>query len=171
MYYKIVEKYGPQSGEKWHSYLKWRGLTLTGFDSVDNILRPDLFTPESKIDWKNCVNEDCKLSLITNIDYAKEILSRYDNAVLVGVEIELDESYVSKNRLLGYDIIDGYCAVSLITNWGSDEKGFISNDIIANGLLNDLDRALQIRDRLRQEFPEDSHAMNCGVWAIYRVEI
>ncbi len=107
MYYKIVENFGPQGGDRWQSYLKWRGLNLTSFDSVDGILKPDLFTPESELDWRNCVNEDCKLSLITNIDYAKEFLGRYDNALLVGVEIELDEGYTSKDGLLGYDIIDG----------------------------------------------------------------
>jgi len=126
---------------------------------------------ESELDWRNCVNEDCKLNLITNIGYAKEILGRYDNAVLIGVEIELDEDYISKDGLLGYDIIDGYCDVSLITNWGDDEKGFFSNAISANGLLGDLGQSLQLRDRLRQDFPEDSHAVNCEVWAIYKVEI
>ncbi len=170
MYYKAVENFGPQVGDRWQSYLKLRGLNLTSFDSVDSILKPDFFTPESELDWKNCVNEDCKLSLITNISYAKEILGRYDNAVLTGVEIELDEGYTSKDGLLGYDIIDGYCAVSLITNWGSNEDGFISNAISANGLMGDLGQSLQIRDRLRQDYPEDSHAMNCEVWAIYKVE-
>ena len=171
MYYKIVERFGPQDEEKWQSYIQWRGLNLTSFDSMDGILRQDLFMPESKGDWHNCVNEDNKLSFITSLDYAKKILGRYDNPVIVGVEIELDEGYVPEDGLLGFDIVDGYCDISLVTNWGSDEKGLISKYVMTNGLIGDLTRALQIRDTLRSKFPEDPHAGNCTVWGIYEVEV
>jgi hypothetical protein len=60
MYYKIIERFGPEDGDKWKKYLHWRGLQLTSFDSVYGILRPDLFEPVSKEDWNHCVNEDCK---------------------------------------------------------------------------------------------------------------
>jgi len=170
MYYKIVEKFGPVDEEKWQSYTEWRGLDLTAFDSVDSILRPDLFLPESKEDWDNCVNEDNKLNLITNLDYARKILGRYEDSVIVGVEIELEEGYVPGDGFLGYDIIDGYCDISLVTNWGTDEENIISKSVMPNGLIGDLDRALQLRDTLRKEFSEDAHAENCEVWAIYRVE-
>ena len=43
MYYKIVERFGPECGDRWRGYLKWRRFNLSGFDSVDAILRPDLF--------------------------------------------------------------------------------------------------------------------------------
>ncbi len=170
MYYKIVKKFGPQAGDRWQRYLAWRGLNLNSFDSVDGILSSDLFEPESDEDWRNCVNEDYKLSLIANLDYAKAILERYDNAVLVGIEMELEEGYVPKVGLLGFDIIDGYCEVSLVTNWGSDREGIINNYVMPNGLIANLGQALQIRDLLRKEFSEDSHAQNCQVWAIYRVD-
>lgn len=170
MYYKIVERFGPQDGEKWQTYLEWRGLNLASFDSVDGILRPDLFEPESDEDWHNCVNENDKLSLITNLDHAARILSRYDNPVLVGVEIDLEEGYVPKDGLLGFDIIDGYCDVSLVTNWGTDEEGIINNYVMPNGLIRDFNRALQIRNLIRKKFSEDSHAENCEVWGIYSVD-
>ena len=56
MYYKIIERFGPQDGEKWQAYLEWRGLSLSSFDSVDANLRPDLFEPVSDEDWDNCLN-------------------------------------------------------------------------------------------------------------------
>jgi hypothetical protein len=170
MYYKIVKSFGPHDGERWQNYLAWRGLNLTSFDSVDNILRPDLFEPESNKDWRNCVNEDYKLSLITNLDYAKSILNRYDDSALVGVEIELKDGYVPKGGLLGFDIIDSYCSVSLVTDWGTDEDGIVNSHVMPNGLIGDLVRSLDIRNTLRKEFPEDSHAKNCQVWAIYRLD-
>jgi hypothetical protein len=158
-----MEKFGPGDGDRWRDYLTWRGLKLTSFDSVDGILRPDLFEPESNEDWHNCVNADFKLSLITNLDYAKRNLERYDDPVLIGVELELEEDYAPKDRLLGFDIIDGYCEVSLVTNWGTDEKGMINSHVMPNGLIGDLGGALGIRDSLRKEFSEDAHAENCAV--------
>lgn len=170
MYYKIVERFDPEDREKWQDYLKWRGLTLVSFESVDGILRPDLFQPESYEDWRNCVNENNKLSLITNLDYARKISKRYENPVLVGVEIELEEGYEPEDSLLGFDIIDSYCDVSLVTNWGTDEEGLINRFVLPNGLIGDLGRALQIRNLLRNDFSEDPHAGNCEVWAVYRID-
>ena len=171
MYYKIVENFGPENGEKWKGYLQWRGLSLTKFDSVDGILRPDLFAPESKEDWQHCVNKDFKINMITDLDYAKIVLKRYNNSALVGVEIELEKGYVSKAGLLGYDIIDGYRDVSLVTNWGTDGEGIINNHVMLNGLIRDADQAFKIRDRLRDDYSGDPHAEACGVWAIYETSI
>ncbi|MBN2218601.1 MAG: hypothetical protein JW719_14590 [Pirellulales bacterium] len=170
MYYKIVEPFGPQSGGKWYDYLKWRGLKLTRFDSVDGLLRPDLFEPLSVEDWHNCVNKDFRLNLITSLDYARSILGQHDNAVLVGVEIELQKGYDPKSGLLGFDIMDDYGSISLVTDWGTDEEGIINNNVMKNGLIGDFDRALIIRDLLRVEYSEDPHANNCGVWAVYQLE-
>ena len=100
MYYKIVESFGPRDGDRWQSYLAWRGLILNSFDSVDGIIRPDLFEPESDEDWQNCVIEDYSIGFITSLDYAKGVLDRHANAVLVGVDIELQESYVPKLSLI-----------------------------------------------------------------------
>ncbi len=99
---------------------------MTSFDSVDGILRLDLFEPSSNEDWNHCVKKVCKFNFIKNLVYAKMILNRYENPVLVGVEIELERGYLSKNQLLGYDIIDGNYDVSLITNWGTDEEGLMN---------------------------------------------
>ena len=169
MYYKIIESFGPEDKEKWQSYIQWRDLELTSFDSVDGILRPDLFVPESREDWQNCVNEDNKLSFIMDLDYAQEILDRYDKALIVGVDIELEVGYVPAEGFLGFDIIDGYCDISLVTNWGTDEEDIFSEQVMNNGLIADLDRTLQIRDMLRKEFSEDAHAQGSEVWAIYKV--
>ena len=169
MRYKIVEYFGPNNRNKWDDYLRWRKLDLSCFDSIDCGLRPDLFEPESMQDWCNCVNQDYKLNLITNLDYAKAIFSRYVNAVLVGVDIALGEDYILQEGLLGFDIIDGYCDVSLVTNWGTDAENLVNPHIMPNGLIADLAQALQIRNLLRQSFAEDPHAEECEVWAVYQV--
>ena len=168
MYYKIIGKFGPSDVERWQSYLKWRGLDLTCFDSVDGILRPDLFNPRSHEDWANCVNEDFKLHLITNLNYARKILHRYHNTNIVGVETELDEAYESEEGLLGYDIIDG--SISVLTNWGTNAENLINPHLMPNGLIGDLAQALRIRNLLRQKFPDDPHVKKSEVWAVYCVD-
>jgi len=167
MYYKIIEYFGPKD-DGWEKYLEWRKLKLSSFDSIDGILRPDLFDPKATEDWNNCVNEDYKLSLITNLEYAKSIFHKYKNAAIVGVEIVNSIEYSPEKLLLGFDIIDSYCSVSLLTNWGNDEENLFSSKVQDNGLINDLKCALEVRNMLRDKFAEDSHAENCQIWAVYK---
>ena len=168
MYYKIIEKFGTEH-EGWKKFTEFRKLKLTRFDSVDGILCPDLFKPESEEDWANCVNDNFKLNLITNLKYARSILKRFKNAILVGVDIELEKDYMPKDNLLGFDIIDGYCDVSLLTNWGNDEDGIFVDIIKDNGLIEDLETALKTRDTLRYNYPKDPHAEKCEVWGFIKL--
>ena len=169
MYYKIVGQFGSDAGDKWEEYLKWRGLNLASFDSVDGILRPDLFEPVSGDDWQNCVGGQYKSNMITNLEYAKRIFEGIDNSLLVGVEIELMEDYVPKPGILGYDIIDSYCDVSLVTNCGTEDKDLIDKYVMPNGLIGNKVHAFHVRNMLRETYPEDSHAGACEVWAVYEV--
>ena len=143
-------------------------MDLTCFDSIDGILRPDLFNPKSQEDWENCVNADFKLYLITNSNYAKRIVCWYHNANIVGVETELDVVYETKEVLLGYDIIDG--SISVLTNWGADKEGLINPYLMPNGLIGDLAQALYILNSLRKKFPNDLHVIESEVWAVYSVD-
>lgn len=165
MYYRIVERFGPEDGEAWEKYLAWRGLKLTSFDSVDGILRPGLFREESDDDWRNCDATSRIAGMITNRDYALRVLSRYANAVLVGVDVALEDGYVPEDGLLGFDIVDGCGSISLITNCGVDEVAIINPYVMPNGLIGDLSLALLFRDLLRTE--QGAHTEGCEVWAVY----
>lgn len=169
MLFKVIEKFGPESGDAWTSYLEWRKFNFDSFDSVDSMLRPDLFSPESVADWDNCVNADFKLNLITNVHYAKKVSESYDSCEIIGVDIELEDEPESKLNLLGYDILDEYCGISLLTNWGVDEEGFINRHLQCNGLILDFKDALSLRDLLRKDYSEDGHAQACSIWAVYEV--
>ncbi|SJZ39928.1 hypothetical protein SAMN02745119_00468 [Trichlorobacter thiogenes] len=169
MYYKVIEKFGPEDGERWSDYLKWRGLHLTRFESVDGVMRGDLFEPKSNEDWQNCVQEDFKISLITNFEYAKKVQKQYENAEIVGIDFPEEICYEASPELLGFDLLDSHLDISMLTNWGTDEEGIFSHLIMENGLLCDLAEAFRIRDILRTQFPEDHHAQECQVCAIYRI--
>jgi hypothetical protein len=168
--YKVVEPFGPESGDAWTSYINWtHQATMERFDSADGMLREDCFEPQTKEDWKNCVNENFKLNLITNLEYARTIQGRNQGSVIVGVDIELESGYREDKGLLGYDIVEEYCHISLITNWGTDGDEFEKIEFKRNGLIGELNEALALRDTLRANYPGDSHASNCHVWAIYEI--
>jgi hypothetical protein len=169
MYYKIIEKFGPEDGKRWGDYLKWRGLHLTKFESVDGVLREDLFEPKIDEDWQNCVQEDFRISLITNLEYAKKIQQLHEKAEVVGIDFPEDAEYQASPGLLGFDVLDSHWDVSMLTDWGTDEEGIFSHLLMENGLLGDLTEAFRIRDILRCQFPDDHHAQECHVCAIYKI--
>ncbi len=170
MYYRILEKFGPQDGDRWSSYLQWRGLThLTRFDSIDGIIRPTLFAPKTEVDWQNCVNEDFRTDLITSLSFARDVFSRFQNAGIVGIEPDVDIGHTPAEGFVGYDILDGDSSVSLLTNWGTDTERISTPYIVENGLILNLERALAIKDKLRKDFSKDGHAGRCTVWAVYKL--
>ena len=170
IYYKIVQYFGPKS-ENWPAYISWRKTNLDSFDSVDGMFRPDLFLPKSERDWVNCVNEDFKFHLITKLDYAKEIIHHYPSGNIVGVQPEINSDHICEDGITGYDIIDSHWYISLITNWKAKDRNSFCFSLMDNGLIGDLNQALQIRDFLHKKFPDDPHAKKCSVWAIYRIDI
>lgn len=168
MYYKVVQPISTDRPE-WEKYLSWRKLSFTSLDSLDNFLQPDLFEAHTAEDWQHCVNEDFKLNLITDLQYAIAFANDHPQARILGVDIELEEPPTKTEKLLGYDILDRYCANSLLTNWGKDSLSFIDQNLMPNGLLNSFDDAKHIRDQLRLEYPDDDHASHCQIWAVYEV--
>ncbi len=172
MYFKIIAKFRPESGDSWTDSLRWRRASFFRFDSVDGAMRPDLFDPNSRKDWDNCVNEDYKFNLITNVDYAREVLAEDFNYEVVGVDIELGSAPSRTDGLLGFDIMDSNCTTSLLTNWGVDDLRVIDEHLESNGLIAHFEDALMVRNRLRAGFSEDAHAARCTtVWAIYDCDI
>ena len=101
MYYKVVEEFGPESGDAWLKYLSWRGLHLTQFDSVDGGLRRDVFTLDSEEDWDNCFSVNDKLPLINNLNYALKIHKKNPSTDLVGIETDIEKGYQEKTSQTG----------------------------------------------------------------------
>ena len=167
MYYIIIEKFGKENVNKWKSYLRWRNVEFEKFDSIDKTLSPSLFTPTEAKDWEYCINDDFYLDLITDFAYAQQILYRYKNAKIVGVEvIDNEEKYIEKNNFLGYDILDQKREISLITNWGNDIE-VINKYLGQNGLIKSLSETKEVRSFLEKNYTLDPHVIKSSIWAIY----
>ena len=166
MLFTIIESFSPNDGDRWTSYCKWRGLTFTKFDSIDGILRPTLFNaPTKDEDWNHVVNEDFKLHLITDYEYAVKKHNEIGKGDLVG--LKFDKHNESDSCFLGFDLIDRYCDVSLLTNWGNDVE-IINRSLSPSGLVLSRQLINEIQEELLRTSGDDSHVKGCQIVSIYR---
>lgn len=165
MLFTIVEPFSPADGEKWTNYCDWRGIQFERFDSIDGILRPNLFESPEDDDWNHIVNENFMLHLITDLQHAERKLKEIGKGELVALRFEDHDT--SDAEFLGFDIIDGYCDVSLLTNWGND-LDFINHSLATNALVPDMKTVQLIHGRLRDEFGEDGHVEGCRIISVYK---
>ena len=164
MLFTIIEDFGVANGEKWTDYLEWRCMHFERFDSLDGILRSSLFTPESTEDWDHVVHENFMITYLTDFNYARDLHARIGAGSLIGFTYsdhdELDEGF------LGYDIIDGYCAVSLLTNWGNDVE-IVNGALGSNALIPTLAQVESIHQFLTSNHGDDNHVEGCRIVSVY----
>jgi hypothetical protein len=167
MYYKVIEYFGPKH-PAWYDFSGHHWIKpLLAFDSIDGILCPDVFTPSTKRDWSHCVTEDFKISLLTDLEYARQVRQAYPNSRLVGVEE--DTNCDGQPGLLGYDILDEYNHVSVLTNWGPNDEDhpLKAFPVASNGLISSYESASAAASFLRREYASADHASGATVWAIF----
>jgi hypothetical protein len=160
----IVEPFGPADGEAWRSYCKWRGIQFERFDSIDGMLRPKFFMPESDEDWQHVVNENFKLHYFTDLEYARKKQDEIGRGVLVGLSFDCHEENDAAFR--GYDLFDVRSVISLLTNWGNDVE-IINAALMPNALIRDLGTVTRIRDELIATHEMDGHVEWCEIVSIY----
>jgi hypothetical protein len=165
MFYVILEEFGPAKGESWTAYLQWRGLILSGFDSVDGILRPSLFTPRTEEDWRHVVQADFMSHLITDQPYASSKHADLNKGALVG--LSLDDHKPLDDRFLGFDIVDRFFQVSLLTNWGND-VACVNRAIGPCGLISEFDVVRGIQAELVASYTNDAHVDRCRIVSVYK---
>ena len=162
--FAIIEPFGPAQGDRWSSYIEWRGLSFERFDSIDGILRPSLFSPESEEDWKHVFPESRVIHLITDHEYAALKRSQMQSGDIVG--LRLDDHDESDAAFLGFDLIDGSFDVSLLTNWGTD-LDCINRALGPNALIQSLSVVQSIQAHLLSTCMEDGHVDGCRIVSIY----
>ncbi len=172
MFYKVVRQFKQADDpEQWREYMSFSRLDqIEAFCSLDGMFNYSLFTPETIEDWDNCVNEDYKIDMITTLDYAKIIAKKYPGARIFGLIIDPQQTEMPKDgQRLGYDILDYDYSCSLLTNCGGFPDLFDNSRINRFALLDEVAEAYAIRDQLRVNYADDSHAGACGVIAVFDV--
>ena len=166
MLFTIIESFSPKDGDAWTKYCAWRGITFERFDSIDGILRPSLFNPQNDADWHHVVAEDFMNRFIKDIDFALATYQVIGQGDLVGVRFNAHDE--RDDRFLGYDLIDGYCDVSLLTNWGMDKER-VNRSLAPNALVPTFDSVRAIQEELTKTTGTDSHVKGCRIVSVYGI--
>jgi len=168
MLYVIVEPFGPGNGQKWKDYLTWRDLPFERFDSVDGILRPTVYgSPETEEDWQHAPDGDFSLHLVTDLAFARRKREELGRGEVVGLCFEAHEE--THPGFLGFDILDGNNAISLLTNFGND-LAYVNEAVSPNGLIRSRERAEAVHRQIKREFPTDAHVEGSRLVSVYRVQ-
>ena len=174
-WYAAVEAFGPKSGDVWDNFIKESGLKqLKEVVTLDGILCPDIIEELTPEDWKHNVPEDYVFFYFRDLDYLlRRIGSQYGVNILALVrnpDEECGNQYISDDFIFqGYDLIDIGGSNSALTNCGGFEKAFSNEELSSVGLLSTLNRAIEVQNLLKGNYPDEPHA-NCNIWAIWKMK-
>lgn len=173
-WFTIVKRFGPASGPSWERYLRWSGLDrLREVVGLDASLCPPVLAELRAEDWKHNVHEDYRTHLFRDLPH---LLGRVPDSethnVLAVLESPHDEEVAAGPRgftLMGFELLDVCGDISALTNCRGFPRSFSSLELNDVGLLDSLQRAYEVQQSLRREYPQEGHA-TCDVWAIWRRE-
>lgn len=176
---------GPFDAEhpSWQGYAEWSGLThLSEVVSLDCSLNENLVEPDydNADDWNyihtvehehSDLYDSLQTGFYTSLDY---VLNRVNTTVefnLLTVVIEPDQecSVIEREgyEFIGYDLLDKDFSISALTNCGGFDETFLPSDQNDKGLIDELEKAYDIKRRLLENNPDETHA-DTNVIAIWR---
>jgi hypothetical protein len=169
--FTAVDRFDAAAGESWAKYIAWSGLIqLREVVSLDIALCPKFLKSLLPEDWEHNVQADFRTDLFHDADYVIRRVGDAPVNVLAVIEepsVEDVASFVDARFLFrGFDLIEEQTGISALMNCGGFDKAFLGSDLSDCGLLVDHADAQEVQRRLREEYPEESHA-DCQLWAIW----
>jgi len=171
-FYAAHKRFDPSCGESWSKFVEWSGFRhITELVSTDIMLCPSLINELIDEDWQYNIHADNRVYFFHDWEYLKQRIN-YDptrHNFLSLVEPP-DSSVVAPRgfEFCGYDILDSYDSISVLTNCGGFPSIFDVREVNQFGLLGDHSRALEIAANIRRLNPEESHCCDCRVWSLCR---
>jgi hypothetical protein len=173
-YYAAIERFDRNNGERWMEYIRYMDRTdLIRIVTLDSILCPPVVHVESSDDWQFVAKEEFMLDFFTDLDFVLRRVVGHRPSVVVAVARDPSEADVSgfshaDFEFAGFDVVDIQFVTSAIFN-NSHFPGIFNVSELSpeSGLIMLRERAFEIRDTLRQRYP-DRDETKCCVWAIWR---
>jgi len=172
VWYTAVTPFDSSDGNRWQDYIVWSGLMqLERVVSLDASLCPSLIDELSGADWDHNIAEDYLLDYFCCLDYLLQRSSGLSRRNILAV-VRNPESSKSEEvpdlrfEFCGYDLLETRTGISALLNCGGFPKAFDKSELNKNGLIDSLERGISVKQALREEYPDDDHAM-CDVWAIW----
>lgn len=166
------QRFGPWNGESWTSYIQWSGFHhIRELISTDEMLCAAVLKELLDTDWQYNIHADCQTYFFNNLDYLKRRIN-FDPArhnILSLIDRPISPTIADLHfEFCGYDILDSFDSVSVLTNCGAFPGIFKALEVNQYGLLDDLSRSLEIAAQLRKAEPDDPHCGDCRVWSLCR---
>lgn len=164
-----------KDGRSWNKYIEWSKLThLTEVVSLDKMLNENLFEPDydNPEDW-NFIHTDgiYQTGFFTTAEYVlskTKSTARFNFLKLVlRPDQECKNIKVDDYEFMGYELLDHEYGNSALTNCGGFDETISPMDLNSFGLIDDYEKACDIRKRLLENYPEEHHA-NTNIIAIWR---
>ncbi|MES2702276.1 MAG: hypothetical protein V4649_06530 [Bacteroidota bacterium] len=175
--YTARATFDPNDGETWNNYIDCSKLShLAELVSLDISLNEPLeeIDWDSKDYWECCYADPFNpyhTGLFTSLDYIfrNVIERRYFNllAAVVAPVTDCKNLEVDGFELLGYDLMGMDYGTSSLTNCGGFEGLISPADVNSVGLIDNYDRAYDIKKRLLENNPGEHHA-DTNVIALWR---
>ena len=173
-YYAALERFDSNNGDRWVDYTRWLGRNdLIRIVSLDSILCSPVIHAESSEDWQFVAKEDFMLDFFTDLDFVLQRVAGHRPSVVVAVARDPSEADVNgfsqpNFEFVGFDIVDTQFIASALLNNSRFQGVFDVEELSQeSGLIMSRERAFQIRDTLRERYP-DCDGAKCHVWAIWR---
>ena len=170
--YTARERFTPATADRWADYIAWIGFAhIQELVSLDYMLCADLIDELIDADWSHNVQADFRTTWFHDVDYLRQRcpwrIGR--DQIIAMIEQPLVEHPPPPGfTACGFDILDSDDSISVLTNCGPF-PGIIDPNAVNNwGLVPTLATANSIAERIRTEFPEESHCGDCRVWQVSR---
>jgi hypothetical protein len=173
-YYTALERFDPNNGDRWVDYIRWLGRNdITRIVSLDSILCATVVHAQSSEDWQFVAKEEFMLDFFTDLNFVLQRVAGHRPSMVVAVARNPSEADVNgflqpDFEFAGFDVVDTQFIASAIVNNSRFPGVFDIGELSqASGLVMSRERAFEIRDALRECYP-DCEGAKCHVWAIWR---
>ena len=169
--YIAVEKFGPESGTRWTSYITFSGLTqISRIATLDGCLCPAVIKEKTAADWDQVIQKDFMTDFFRDPDYLLNRVAEIPLFQIIGFIHQPDEIFPhgftdSRFEFVGYDLMDKTHTSSLLNCQGFPNS-FSNSELNVYGLISTYKRAKEVKDDLPAKYPEEGHAY-CDIWALW----
>ena len=172
-YYAAIERFDCNNGQRWVEYIRRMDRTdLMRIVTLDSILCPPVVHVESSDDWQFVAKEEFMLDFFTDLDFVLRRAVGHRPSVVVAVARDPSVADISgfshpDFEFAGFDVVDIQFVNSALFNSSRFPGLFDVSELSPeSGLIMSRERAFEIRDTLRQHYPDRDEA-RCYVWAIW----
>lgn len=172
---RTFDEFYHKDGYTWDNYIEWSKLThLTEVVSLDGILNEALIeTDSNNPDYWNLMHaaREYQTNLYTSLEYVLQRTKTVEKfnllTVLINPTQDCRDILLVDYQFMGYDLLDRDYCNSALTNCGGFNETFLPDDLNQCGLIDDYEKAYNVRERLLKNNPETDCA-DTNVIAIWR---